>query len=291
MALSPQRWANNASTLLRAGYGTDCYPVDVDQLALDWSKVLAPDEAISKVGARPLEGFEGALIDARERGKGWGIAYSDCIQSSGRRRFTVAHEFGHWLMHRHAAPQSGFQCRQEDMFGSRGELPQEVEANQFAAGVLMPLDDFRRQIPPRKVVSLTDLGQLAEHRYDVSLTACVLRWLEYTECEALLVVVRDDFILWAKPSSSALKAGRFIRTRNVTPVEAPVASLLRCGEPRTSETIHPEGVWFDAPVREEVVISDKYDLGIALLTFGSSSARTDHDEEGNLDLVDQFIRF
>jgi len=291
MEMSPKRWANTASTVLRAGYGADCYPVDISQLALDWSKVLAPDEAVSKVSAHSLEGFEGALIDGRSRNKGWGIFYSDSIQSSGRQRFTIAHEFGHWLMHRHDAPQTGFECQQEDMFGGRGEVSQEIEANQFAACVLMPLDDFRQQIPARKSASLDDLGQLAESRYDVSLTACIIRWLEYTECEALLVVTTEDFVLWAKPSSAALRAGHFIRTRNVAPVEVPAESLLRCGDSLVSARAHPKGVWFDVPVREEVIISDRYDLGFSLLTFGNNSARADHGEESEPDLLDQFIGF
>ena len=88
-----------------------------------------------------------------------------------------------------------------------------------------------------------------------------------------------------------IRAGHFIRTRNVAPVEVPAESLLRCGDSLVSARAHPKGVWFDVPVREEVIISDRYDLGFSLLTFGNNSARADHGEESESDLLDQFISF
>ena len=52
----------------------------------------------------------------------------------------------------------------------------EAQANDFAASLLMPLDDFRRQIDKRAKPTLDDLGGCAD-RYGVSLVASTLRWL------------------------------------------------------------------------------------------------------------------
>ena len=42
----------------------------------------------------------------------------------------------------------------------------------------------------------------------------ILRWLEYTETRAIMVISNEGFAHWAKRSGPALKSGRFIRTKN-----------------------------------------------------------------------------
>jgi Zn-dependent peptidase ImmA (M78 family) len=59
----------------------------------------------------------------------------------------------------------------------------EHQANVFAANLLMPLDDYRRQIEAQAKVDLDMIGHCAD-RYRVSLIAAVLRWLGYTERRA-----------------------------------------------------------------------------------------------------------
>jgi Zn-dependent peptidase ImmA (M78 family) len=72
--------------------------------------------------------------------------YNTDISSFGRLNFTLAHEFGHYLLHRLDYPDS-ITCSQQDMVRWDSESGQiEKQANEFAAGLLMPLDDFRRQI-------------------------------------------------------------------------------------------------------------------------------------------------
>jgi Zn-dependent peptidase ImmA (M78 family) len=60
------------------------------------------------------------------------------------------------------------------------------EADSFAAQLLMPLDDFRKQMGST-TLTLDLLGACAG-RYGVSLTATLHRWLEHTQESALLVV-------------------------------------------------------------------------------------------------------
>lgn len=285
----PDWWANRASILLRHSLGEDRFPVDVERLALEWSPVLDPEAPITRVRARPLEGCEGALIDGRSRNKGWGVAYSDTITHPGRRRFTIAHEFGHFLLHRHVSPEGGFNCRQEDLATWDSERsPQEAEANRFAARLLMPLDDLRHQAPPQSAISLAALGRLAEERYGVSLTACVLQWLSITERRAVLVVSREGYVLWAKSSKPALHSGAYFRTRNGPPMEVPAASPVVQGSLDPSERVHhPPGVWFaNESVTEEVIISDRYDLGLSLLHLGGSGSTADHEEDEAPDTLD-----
>ncbi len=68
--------------------------------------------------------------------------------NEGRRRFTVAHEVGHYLMHRHLLPAEGIYCKVGDL-SHRDIRVIEREADTFAASLLMPFHDLRRQLDPR----------------------------------------------------------------------------------------------------------------------------------------------
>jgi hypothetical protein len=59
-----------------------------------------------------------------------------------RQRFTIAHELGHLLLHRYTTPHAdaGYKVRFRDQTSSAGSVREEVEANQFAAELLMPED-------------------------------------------------------------------------------------------------------------------------------------------------------
>jgi hypothetical protein len=88
--------------------------------------------------------------------------------SERRRRFTIAHEIGHFVLHpRRLAPQ-------RNGGGNMAWQEQEREADQFAAELLMP------EVLVREAVSLhgPDTGRLAD-RFEVSRQAMLtrLKWL------------------------------------------------------------------------------------------------------------------
>lgn len=70
----------------------------------------------------------------------------------------------------------------------------------------MPLDDYRKQVTT--AVDLDLLGHCAD-RYGVSLTAAILKWLQYTDEKA--GDVQRWFTNWAWSSEPAAKAGAFFR--------------------------------------------------------------------------------
>lgn len=60
-----------------------------------------------------------------------------------RQRFTVAHEIGHYMLHRHASGlfiDKAYNAVYRDSKASKGEHRAEIQANQFAAALLMPQD-------------------------------------------------------------------------------------------------------------------------------------------------------
>ncbi|MDP5309058.1 ImmA/IrrE family metallo-endopeptidase [Paracoccus spongiarum] len=212
---TPQSWANRLTKILsvhQAVHGLPRFPIDVAALAQDFSRQVFPDAPITMVqGLKLSKGVEGMLLPNPHCAGEWGIVYNETIRSPGRRNFTLAHELGHYLLHRQANP-GGLQCTSRNMADwdeARNRI--EAEANTFASYLLMPLDDFREQIKGR-IIDIDVMTELAD-RYAVSLTAAILKWMTITDKRAMIVVGKEGFIDWAWSSEPLLKSGVFYRAR------------------------------------------------------------------------------
>ena len=254
--------------LFATHHGTQRFPIDVVALAKDAANQFGGSDPITEVRAADIKRFEGALIPGADR-REWMLLYNDKIRSEGRIRFTQAHELGHYLLHRHK--QESFSCAEKDVVNLESdEATIEAQADVFASSLLMPLNDFRDQMS-----SSADFEGIATcaNRYGVSLTAAALRWLRYTETQAVLVVHRDGFMRWAFSSTPAAKNGAFFRTRSKT-IPIPDASLA-ANENVDHERIGvelPAQTWFPhAPtqlsVREMKISANEYDSVMTLLVL------------------------
>jgi hypothetical protein len=288
-APSPERWAIDISLMLNTVLGKDRFPVDVALVAKEYSAHRYPDDPVSLVIGRSLPGFDGALYRAPSGKKGWGIFYNSSFASEGRINFTLGHEFGHYLIHRLAYP-DGIRCGEQDVVRWDSEYGQiEHQANVFSAGVLMPLDDFRRQIAEGDKVDLDMISHCAD-RYRVSLIAAVLRWLQYTARRAVLVVSRDGYILWSRASKPALTTGAFFRTSG-PPIAIPADSLASRQDMIVDGRGGVElaaGVWFPEPVREITIFAEQYDFAVTLLLLENQYRYTQLDREPEEDVFDRF---
>ena len=282
---TPGAWAN----LLSKAWGRDRFPIDVKLIAHDIS-ARQPDP-IARIHGGDIGELEGMLL---KREKGWYLLYNDQVQSSGRINFTIGHELGHYLLHRHR--QDRFECGDADIeTGDRTERDIEAEADLFASTLLMPLDDFRRQVGGQPV-SFDLLGHCAD-RYGVSLTAAALRWTEIAEQRAVLVASRDDYLLWAKSSKSAFKSGAFFATRKHT-IELPREALAHTHNISymvDQQTIRAQ-CWFprepaSMPLTEMIRVAGQYDYTLTLLLMPEAEWQgARHDEEDML-LVDTYTNF
>ncbi|HWY13612.1 MAG TPA: ImmA/IrrE family metallo-endopeptidase [Rhizomicrobium sp.] len=284
----PERWAIDVTKILNAALGPNHFPIRVAEVAYEVARNKFPDDPVAAIRGADLPGFEGALYPPPAGRRGWAILYNRAIASPGRINFTLAHEFGHYLLHRRANPK-GIECSEADVVrwdSSYGQM--ENQANRFAANLLMPFDDYRRLIPDQSSVAMEDLSAAAE-RYGVSLIAAILRWMEYTCRRAILVLSRDGFILWAKSNPPAFESRAFIRTKNLT-VPVPGSALASAGTAAIRENNsrdHDGGVWLAQPVRELAAASEQFDFVISLLLLESQprfSIEQDQEE-------DTFARF
>lgn len=287
----PERWAFEITKVLSTVLGTERFPVDVPAVAMEYSAQRWPDDRVVSIEGASLPGFDGALFKATPPKRGWGIIYNNAIRSPGRINFTLAHEFGHYLQHRLRYP-NGISCSQEQVAWDSDEGQVEYQANVFAANLLMPLDDFRRHAPEREAVDMEILSQCAE-RYRVSLLAAALRWIDYTAKRAVLVVSRDDFMLWSRSSTRALHSGAYFRTSKSPPRPIPPESLAARRDVQAdnrSGVLHPPGVWLNEPTLEMTIFSEQYDFVISLLQLEDQRPfSNERDEEIEEDTYDRFV--
>jgi IrrE N-terminal-like domain len=113
-------------------YAATVPPLDVEELAASLCRLLVreADDLCPIADAPPQTPLSGVLIPAR-----WEI-WVRRDEPAPRRRFTVAHEIGHHLLHSDGAT---VLCRPADVEAAAGdERAREREANRFAAELLMP---------------------------------------------------------------------------------------------------------------------------------------------------------
>ncbi|HYF78895.1 MAG TPA: ImmA/IrrE family metallo-endopeptidase [Symbiobacteriaceae bacterium] len=125
----------------------DTYTVDIELLAAILFDLGVQQVPELRVGEREYAGF----LDGDAR-----LVVVEATHHEHRRRFSIAHEVGHFVLHYlpRTAPGGIFACTSQDMEtnavpaggGSAARLRhyrQEVEANQFAGELLMPEPSVR----------------------------------------------------------------------------------------------------------------------------------------------------
>ena len=297
---SPHKEANRLSMMLRMALGEDRFPIDVSRLALEVSK--NNEDPIEKVVSGDLPGFEGMLRAHRKR-PAWHIVYNEQPRYRGRERFTVAHELGHYTLHRPKLGQADyhggqlarscdFQCLplQSNAWKAAEKLREE-EADTFASYLLMPLDDYREQVDGLEMTRGL-LGHITD-RYGVSLLAAVRKWIEFTDRRAAMVVATDGFALWGRASRAAFKSGVFIKSGMELPDGSVAALGPTASQPRDDCAVaHPSGVWTfrrgSEPARELTFFSERLGISVSLLHFDEDRKGAEIIEEEPWDTYDQF---
>ena len=284
--LSSKAYAN---TLVKA-WGKR-FPIDVRQIALEYS---APQkDPIAKIEALPvpLDNFEGALLRS---GKGvkWGIAYSAFIREEGKVNFTVAHELGHYLLHRKA---DSILCTEEDLrdFTRAKQNAQNIEqeANEFASYLLMPMNDFRAQVNGDAV----DM-ELITHcatRYGTSLTASSLKLIEFIDRPVICISSRAGIVRWSRSSEAALTAGLYLRRGTQVPKQSLTFACHEGGGTKGNRTgaMNERSGWFPGVrVHESIVAQPHYGSVFTLLQCWGSG-HTGREEVGDEPVEDAFDRF
>lgn len=147
------------------------FPDIQDQVPLH---LIASAVGIVEIIGQRTTRFEGVLITNSAKSRG-SIAYNEA-SSPKRRRFTIAHELGHFLIPVHGA---NAQCMKVDMgvlVAKDANRRREAEANRFAAALLMPREIFLRDIRKLGTPDVRHFVKLSDD-YQVSKEAVVCRYM------------------------------------------------------------------------------------------------------------------
>lgn len=157
-------------------------PVNLTVLAADLSIIVAPKPVSSA-------GVSGMLMRV---GQNFGIAYATHIESEGFQRFSIAHELGHYFLAGHVDAVLANGEIHESRAGFASGDKYEMEADHFAAGLLMPKSLF---VPALRMAGrgLSAVVKLA-NQCGTSLPATAIRFAQCTG-EPVAIVVSTGMVV------------------------------------------------------------------------------------------------
>ena len=254
---------------------------EIDRLPVDPIEIA---EALGII-VRPKatkDGVSGMLI---RYGNEFGIMYATHIDSEGFRRFSVAHEIGHYRIPGHVDAVLAHGNIHESQAGFVKPDQYEREADEFAASLLMPNRLFIREMN-----LLGDGLQAIEglaNRCMASLPAAAIRYVRKTDLPVAIVVSTDQHIDYCFMSASMrdFKDLEWIRKGQQLPEGCQTEELnsesarVLASERAVSEV--DLRLWFGGPRvipgSEEVVGLGRY--GKTLTVLSSEIFPDDEDEE------------
>lgn len=120
------------------------------------------------------------------------------MKDSRKGRFTLAHELGHYFIDHH---RQALECgkmkphiHRYEPFSKNEEWAIEREADEFAAQLLMPLSQFKDDVREKNFSG--DLIQQLADKYQVSFSACALRYMRLNLVPIMLVYAIEGKIKW-----------------------------------------------------------------------------------------------
>lgn len=158
----------------------------------------------------PLSNCDGKIIFGNNKTV---IKLNSQIQFDERKRFVVAHEIGHLILHRNMTlPDDTFEnfniIAGTEKFLKNGQ--QELEANEFASELLMPTKLFYKEAQGKKFTPLL-IKQLAQ-RFKTSLTATLFKYMECDLHPICIVFIENGKVkYWKKSTDLKVYLGNYTR--------------------------------------------------------------------------------
>lgn len=144
------------------------------------------EDIVQKIGGRIVEKAEfNDLSDGSIKKIGeneFEIAISK-YQSKKRKNFTIAHELGHLFLHMgYMTNEKIWKSQDETVYKRYGTSTQEYQANEFAAALLMPREEYKEVIESNVINNTVIIANVARY-FNVSVEAAINRgrFLGYLE--------------------------------------------------------------------------------------------------------------
>ncbi|HEY1806130.1 MAG TPA: ImmA/IrrE family metallo-endopeptidase [Terracidiphilus sp.] len=258
--------------------GIDALPVDPFAIARQ-SDILVYEKAASDAGV------SGMLVKS---GDSFGIAYATHIPSEGFKRFSVAHELGHYFLPAHCQELFGKgETTHYSQAGFRSGITIEREADEFACGLLMPeklflaaargLDDGLAGVETLATVCKTSLVATAIRLVETAKTPVAVALSINGQFEfCFLSQAMQEF-----PQLDWPKKGAHVPSGTVTERISHDRNAVERGDRDEDESDLRD--WFggrrSATVLEEAVGLGRYGRILTMITCDTYADDSDEDEE------------
>lgn len=267
--------------LILRGEPSLTYPVPIEELCYQLD--------IQDIQSLKTEGFVGGLLTDTSRSTG--IILVKQGLSRQRRRFTVGHELGHFLIATHVPDKEGqFLCSASDMAllhvkeqARRARM--EVEANRFSSLILMP-PPLLRPLIGSKEPSIEHVFELADS-FDVSREAMSRTYTEYHPAAVAFVLVHNGVV-----QRTYRNQRRFpfivVRKGQMVPTGSTFhRKVLKEGTPGNVDSVLPE-TWIDvewgkrAPGLYEQICFRAKGHALIMLWYEAADEEADSDDYENM---------
>ena len=214
-----------------------------------------------------------ALIEYQDDGS-FIIFLNNKVELEERRRFTIAHELGHYFIphHQNKLVANEWMISCQTAFSSDNIL--EKEADKFAAELLMPTSSFYDRVS--KDLSLKIIEALSK-QYKTSITSTAIRAVGLTELACSIVVSKNNIVAFSTHSEKLRSIGIYGINKNDS-IPSNSKTYLESNSKGTSKFVngyHPS-IWYKSPkasnstgvIWEEVMHLGDYGL-LTLLIYES----------------------
>ena len=266
----------------------------IESLPVNPLTIAAKRDIIVEAKPDTVEGVSGMLL---RYGDVFGILYATHIPSVGFQRFSISHELGHYFLDGHIdhlLPKDGIHASHAGFVSGD---PYEIEADHFAAGLLMPSGPFKKAL--NKVnLGLSSVDAMAK-LCETSLTATAIRYADLTS-EAIAVITSTGQTIdycFLSESMKSLPELSWIRKGSIVPGSTETARMnsdpervLRAERAENEiDVMDWLGGARSALVTEEVVGLGRYGKTLTILSSESiGQERDEDDEEEDEDLIERW---
>jgi len=243
---------------------------------------ILPDIGL-RLHYRDATSYEGALLRMKGVPRGY-IVLSRRVRENTRRRFTMAHEIGHYLLPDQQDLSQPCGKAQIESWDDTLAKP-ERDANQFAAEILMPRSVMLPHLSesPR----FSQVEQIAR-ACETSLTASAYRLAELSSFRVAMVWSQDRRVRWYKASDEFV---RWVRKGHLDPNSFAFDAFEGKAVPSSFESV-PASAWLfekglksDARILEHSIPLPGYEAVLSLLLIPEPIEEWD-DSGTSLDELD-----
>ena len=142
---------------------------------------------------KSMNGADGRIMFSKKNAI---IVINSNIKDKNRRRFVIAHELGHFELHKNL--ERFYVCDEKSFMDFHQKGSQEAEANNFAAELLMPTKIFQSLLKrePFSVQSIIELSCI----FTTSITSTAIKYTQYGNHPIAVFFAQNGIIKWCAKS-------------------------------------------------------------------------------------------